>query len=133
MANKTLTKKSIYTYTDADGASQNKTTTVSVPYTSMVEGELDVPDQTAGSTAFTIPVGTIAKITGLYIKNNTTQELSLKINGSAALNNVPAGGTVEQASPDDAAASALASASLTTTATVDGAGTIAYKVYGDPV
>ena len=56
MANKTATFQVSFNYDDEDDEDRTKTTSSSVHYTSSIRGELDVPDTTAGSTVYTIPM-----------------------------------------------------------------------------
>ena len=132
MANKTCSVKCVLTYVDDDGASKTSTTSVSAPYQAYAEGTIDVPDTTVGSTAYTIPFGSIAKATALEVVNKTGQDMTLKIDGSAALIDVPDGGALLIAAAALPAGTALTGASLTTTDVQSGAGQIAFKVFGDP-
>lgn len=95
-------------------------------------GQVDVPDAESSSTAHNIPFGTVAKATFCLVHNRTGQRCTVKINGSAALNDLADGGwlLVEQ----DALGSGgdLTALSLTTTALQAGAGVIDFWVLGDP-
>ncbi len=100
-------------------------------------GQVVVPDATAGATAFAIPFGSIATgASAVLIQNKMGQDAILKINGSAALNDIPDDGVVLIGGAGLPAAGKLTALSLTTTATVDGSVTprkIDFWVLGDPV
>lgn len=134
MANKTASFKTTIGFVDGDGVTRSVRKTVTVPYTSMVEGELDVPDTTAGSTDFAIPFGSIddAFVTGLLIENKTGQALGVKLNGGAADITIADGAVCSLSAPAADGETPIESVALTTTATQSGLGTIAYKVFGDP-
>ncbi len=131
MANKTATFQVSYNYDDEDEEDQTKTVSVSVLYTSSSRGELDVPDAVAGSTVYTIPFGSIAGATGVWIKNSTGQDLTLTAN-TIALQKIKTGGSVVIADPSLSAAP-LTAITLTTTGTQSGAGTIRYLLLGDAI
>ncbi len=103
----------------------------SIAFVSESVGTIAVPDTTASSTAYSIPFGAIATAaTFLYVLNQTGQDLMLKLNGSANLTRIATGGTCILSMPVAPGATPLTAASLTTTATQSGAGTILYKVLG---
>lgn len=133
MANKICTVKTTFTYTDEDGNTRTASNTVAAPYQAFAEGSLDVPDATVDSTAFDIPFGSVAKASVLEIVNKTGQEMTLKLNGSSALTDVPNGAVVTIAAAALPAGTAITAASLTTTDTQSGAGTIAFRIFGDSV
>ncbi len=129
MANKTATFQVSYTYDDEDDEDLTKTVSTSVLYTSSARGELDVPNATAGSTAYAIPFGSIAGATGVWLKNSTGQDLTLTVN-AVALQLVKTGGSICIADPAQSAAP-ITAITLTTTAQQSGAGTIRYLLLGD--
>lgn len=100
-------------------------------------GQVDVPDTTAGATAFAIPFGSIAVGASMVLVHNKMgQDAILKINGSLALTNLPDDGWFLLSMAALPAATKLTAVSLTTTATVDGATTarsVEFWVLGDPV
>ncbi len=131
MSNKTATFTLGYSYSDEDDATLVKSTTVTVPYTSSIRGEIDVPDLESSSTAHAIPFGSIAGANGVWIKNSTGQDLTLTVN-AVALHKVAAGGSIVIA--DHTLSSApITAITLTTTATQSGAGSIRYLLLGDPI
>lgn len=108
--------------------------TVAPTYNAVSDGTIDVPDSTAGATAFTIPFGAVGVgATFVWVKNKSGQDMSVKINGSLALFNLPNGGELSISSAALPAATPLTALSLTTTATVTPAGSIDYLVGGDPI
>lgn len=139
MANSTLTATLSLSYTDADGVAKSSSVVVAAPYQAMTEGTLDVPNGLGSAQALTIPFGTIAKATGFWVSNKTAngvnpgQDLTLKINGGAAIIDIAPGGEVFYAAPAFSAGNVFASATLTTTASQTGNGAIGFRVYGDPV
>lgn len=134
MANKTASFKTTIGFVDGDGVTRAVRKSVSVVYTSMVEGEIDVPDTTVSTTEYAIPFGSInaSFVTGLLIENKTGQSLGLKINGGAADVTIADGAVLALGAPAADAETPLESLSLVTTATQSGLGTIAYKLFGDP-
>lgn len=139
MANSTLSASLGFSYTDGDGEARSAAVIVSAPYQALVEGTIDVPDALGTPTVLTVPFGTVAKASGVWVKNNTAngvnpgQALTLKINGGATIIDVPPGGEVFYAAPSLPAANAFASLTLTTNAIQAGAGSVAFRVVGDSV
>lgn len=132
MANSLATCKVTLGYS-GPGGTQSVTKTVSAPFQALSEGVIDVPDGTLGAVAFDVPFGSVGtEATGLLIINNSGQDLSLKLNGSAALQHVPSGGMLLIANPVEASSVPLTAASLTTTAAQTGAGSVTFVVLGDP-
>lgn len=138
MANKTAIFKWSLQYTDGDGKTQRVpdqgTNNVSVPYQAISEGTIDVPDAEVSATAHAIPFGSInVAATLVVLENKTGQELILKVNGSAALQHLGAGQSLAVfADPTAPGTNPITALSLTTTATQSGAGSIVYRVFGDP-
>ena len=134
MANKTATIRVTQTYIGPSNETVNPPSlATAAPYMAQSVGTIDVPDQEAGSTAHSIPVGSIGtEVTAFVIKNRTGQDLTLKINGSLALNTLPDGTVLAYAQPAGGATTKITALSLTTTGTQDGAGTIEYRLFGDP-
>jgi hypothetical protein len=109
---------------------------ISAPYQAESVGIVDVPDATTTATVFTIPFGPIGtECTLAVVDNNTGQDLSVKLNGAGtASHRIPAGGRFVHAAPAaGSAGTPLTSMTLTTTGTQAGAGSIAYRLFGDPV
>jgi len=115
------------------GTTIAKTFSLSSPFQAQSEGTLDVPEAETSSTAHAIPFGSIAKATLAIIKNRTDQELTLKVNGSLALQNIPIGGVVMFGAEALGIAADLTAISLTSTTSETAAGYIDYFVFGDPV
>lgn len=138
MANSTLTAVLTLSYTDADGTAKSSSVTVAAPYQAMSEGMLDVPSGLASAQVLAIPFGTIAKATGFWVKNNTANgvnaghDLTIKVNGGAAIIDLAPGAEHFFAAPATTAGNSLASATLTTTAIQVGNGSIGFRVFGDP-
>ncbi len=132
MANQTATFSTRIDFVDEDDVDQYKVDSVAVLYTAFNRGKLDVPAGTVSTTVFTVPVGSLLKVTGVWIKNATLQDMTLKINGSAALQKVAAGGTIFLADPA-ASATPITAITLTATATETLAASIKYAVFGDPI
>lgn len=134
MANSTGSVKITLSFPGPGGATIAAALSVLPSFQASSFGQVDVPDTTPSSTAFSIPFGSIAVGASLVlIQNKTGQEMSLKLNGSAALQNIPDQGVVLLPVAALPAASKLTAVSLTTTATQSGAGTIDFYVLGDPV
>ena len=115
------------------GTPISKTLSLSCPFQGQSEGTIDVPAAEVTATAHVIPFGSVAKATLVVIKNRTDQELSLKVNGSLALQNVPVGGIVMFGQEVLGMAADLTAVSLTSTTSETAAGYIDYFVFGDPV
>lgn len=98
-------------------------------------GEVDIADQTAGSTVVTIPFGAIGtEATCFWLKNTTNQDLTLKVSGANNGFRMPPGSTIIYATPVAAGGSTkLTAATVTTTATMDGAQVVTFGILGDPV
>lgn len=133
MANSNASVTLVLSYPNpGGGAALSRSFQLSCPFQGDSMGTIDVPDATAGSTAFSISFGSIAKATLVIVKNRTGQDMTLKINGSAALQNLPANEVVMFAAPALGASADLTAVSLTTTGSQSGAGYIDYFVFGDP-
>lgn len=115
------------------GTTISKTFALSSPFQAQSEGTIDVPAAEVTSTVHAIPFGSIAKATLAIIKNRTDQELSLKVNGSAALQNIPIGAVVMFGAEALGIATDLTAISVTSTTSEVAAGYIDYFVFGDPV
>ncbi len=126
----TATFSMLIRYLDEDAVNQVKVDEVACTYTACNRGIVDIPAGTVSTTVFTIPVGSLAKVTGLRITNRSLQRLTLKINGSNALQGIAAGGTVFLADPSWSA-TPITAVTLTATATEVAAATIAYASFGD--
>lgn len=141
MANQTATVQVSASYYDPDDQrAAIGRSTVECPYTAQAHAAIDVPDTTAGATEYDVDFGSIGTEATLVVIRNLTangvnpgQDLILKINGSAALQRIPAGGFVAFGNPKAAGGSPITAISLTTTATQDGPGKISTHVFGDPV
>jgi len=127
MANSTASVK-----VNITAGSRSVAVTIAPTYNGLADGVIDVPDTTVSTTAYSIPFGSIASATAVWVQNKTGQPMSLKLNGSAALNNLPDGAGLLIAAAA-LATGPLTAVSLTTTATQSGAGTIEFLVLGDPV
>lgn len=102
-------------------------------YQAYATSQVDIPDATMSATAFSVDFGSVAAASLMVFVNNGTQEMIVKINGSLAIFNLPMGGAVVVASSTFADSTPVVSATLTTTGTVSGAGTIDCYVFGDGV
>lgn len=115
------------------GTPISKSFAISSAFQGQSEGSIDVPGAETGSTVHAIPFGSVAKATLVIIQNRTDQELTLKVNGSLALQNIPVGAVVMFAAAALGLAADLTAVSLTTTTSETAAGFIDYFVFGDPV
>lgn len=131
MSTQSCVARTTLTYVDQDGNTKVSAVSVAVPYSALVEGTLDVPDLTAGATAFAVPFGTIAKASLAWVENLTGQSMTVKVNGSLALYDLPTGSAQLIAAASLPAGTALTALSLTTTGGQVGAGYIAFRVMGD--
>jgi hypothetical protein len=136
MANEIGSIKVIVSFPGPGGAMVAASENVLAAFAGSSFGQVDVPDMTAGATAFAIPFGSIATgASAILIQNKMGQDAVLKINGSAALNDIPDNGVVLIGAAALPASAKLTSLSLTTTATVDGSTIdrkIDFYVLGDP-
>jgi hypothetical protein len=101
----------------------------------MESGTLDIPDATAGGTSFAIPFGTVNQdALALLIRNTNTQDMVLRINGSASLYRIPPQGFFLAAHPVPASGGVptpILSAAVLTSDTQSGVGTVSYCVFGN--
>ena len=127
---KTLTAASTWTFIDDDGITQKITTTRSVTYTAVVEGGIPLVD---GAVSMTVPIpfGKIEKATGIEINNESGQDVVLLLNGTPLSGHVANKGRMQYlvGSPT---ADFIANASVTLLSTQAGAGSIGFKVFGNP-
>lgn len=137
MSNKIGSVKVTLSYPGPGGSTVAASQSILASFMGSSSGQIDVPDATAGATAFSVPFGTVATgATMVLVVNKMGQDAILKVNGSLALNNIPDGGVALITAASLPAASKLTAVSLTTTDTVDGSETdrtIDYWVLGDPV
>lgn len=133
MENKNATLKLTVSYTDPANEVVVHSQSVTCPYQAQTHGSVDVANATAGGTVIAVPFGAVAAATCAILKNRTGQELLVKVNGNTDEDeSLPANGVRVFGSPTAAAETALASISVTTTATQSGAGSVEYHVFGDP-
>lgn len=138
MANDTATAKMILTYVpEGETAAVTETTTIACPYKASSRGKIDVPDLTAGATAFAVPFGGVGDdATLVKVTNETGQDLDVKVNGEVASPaSLPDGASLLLAAPAEAGVDGtpITSLSLTTTGAQAGDGAIYYRVFGDPL
>jgi hypothetical protein len=115
------------------GTPITKSFALGCPYQAQNDGTIDVPAAEMSATSHVIPFGSVAKATLVIVKNRTDQELSLKVNGSLVLQNVPVGGIVMFGQEALGMAADLTAVTLVTTTSETAAGYIDYFVFGDPV
>jgi hypothetical protein len=120
------------TYTPPSAPANSGTVSLSVPVSCDAQnvGQIDIPASTAPSTALNIPFGSVNSARIILVKNLTSQELVLKMNGSLAISNIAANGELCYVCPIDPLAVPLSSVSLTTTAAFLGPESIQYWVFG---
>ncbi len=79
-------------------------------------GSTDVPPGTVVGTAFAIPFGSVTAAKLFVIRNNTSSEISIKLNSSGSANfNIPAGGEFVYSAPTAPDAVPLTAVSFLTT------------------
>ncbi len=134
MANSIASLKLVLSYPGPGGGTvAPPSMTVLAPFQASSAGEIDVPDAATSATAFSIPFGSVGtRATLVIISNDTGQLMTVKVNGSAALHDLPDGGWFVHGQDATAGSAPLTAVSLTTTATQSGAGKITYFVFGDP-
>lgn len=132
MANKIATLKTTLTYTGPSDEAVSVPKSLSIPYQSQNAGAIDVADGTASATSYAIPFGSVAKPTLIIVENNSGQELQAVID-TQALHGIPDGGTMTLIASTTEPTDQVSTLSMKTTALQDGAGTIAYRVFGDPL
>lgn len=141
MANKTASVSVSASYTDPDDArAAIARVNLDCPYAAQSHNAVDVVDQDAADTPYEVDFGAIGTEATLVVVRNLTangtdpgQDMIVKINGSAALYRMPAGGFIAIGHPAAAGATPVASMTLTSTATQNGPGKISTHVFGDPV
>lgn len=119
-------------YTPPGGAADSATPSVSATsaYTPQVEGTVDIPDATMAAVVFSVPLGTVDSCSVLVLKNKTTQDLGIRINGALADQfQVPAGGifALGGALPSAAPVTQL---DVVTTALQTGVGQVDFYAFG---
>jgi len=134
MPNSKVTVRAQVSYVDAYGQNQSLPATVLEPeYTAQVHGSLDIPDATAAGD-FVIPFGSVDKATAVMLKNSTGQAIDISVNaGDVTYTALPDGKAVLLALPCTPGLAPITAVTVTTGATQDGAGTVAYDIWGDPV
>lgn len=106
---------------------------INAPFKASAVGSVDVPDSEAASTEHAITFGSVGTgATLAIIKNDTGQELDVKLNGAVSSVGI-ADGAVAVISQDALpAATPLTALAVVTTAEQSGHGTVGYWVFGDP-
>lgn len=132
MSNSTGSIKLTMTLPGPGGASVALSASLLPAFQSMSVGQIDVPDAEASATAHAIPFGSIAKATACLVRNKTGQRCTVKINGSAGLNDLGDGGWLLISQNELPGGGDLTALSLTTTDIQSGAGLIEFWVVGDP-
>ncbi len=134
MSNKKVTCKASISYIDADGQSATlPQKTIDAEYQAQVHGGFDIPDTTVAGD-FVIPFGSIAKATAVLIENRTGQAIDLAINGGDVGYEALADGKdlLFIASMLPGGSTPISNITATTGTTQDGAGVIAFHIWGDP-
>lgn len=112
----------------------NAVLAVTSNYVSQEGGTLDIPDATASGTEFVLPFGSVDTDALMFVfKNTNSQDMLLKINGNPGLTRVSPGGMIMIGHPTAVSGGTptpLLSASVVTTATQVGAGSVNYYVFG---
>src|SRR5262245_14443148 len=89
-----------HTYKTTGDVTVSEAVILTVAYTEVVTGIVGVPDGTAADTEFELPVGSIAKITGLRITNKLATDIHVRYNGASEdAHSVAAGGEVIISNP----------------------------------
>jgi hypothetical protein len=124
------------TYAPGGGGSLTQSFNVNATYTAISSGTIDIGVGTASGVIFGIPFGGVnTDARGLVIKNNTKQDLGIRINGvpaaPATLYRLAPGGVFMHWAPVAAGASALTAAAVDTTVLAADAGSVDYIVLGN--
>lgn len=118
------------TYSPGGGGTLTQGFRAAFDYAAVSAGKYDVAATSV--TAVAIPFGGVGSALGVIIQNNTDCAVEVKINGSAALYNLAAGGLLMHWAPKSPAALPLTS--ITVTPVTGGptvAGSIDYVVLGN--
>ena len=131
MANKTATLTFDQTATIGGTSETAPRKTVSVPYQSVVRGDLDVPVGATAGVSTAIPFGTIAVASGARVHNDTSNDIVLKA-GGATVCAVPPGGVFFLAGPTAVSATGLTAMTFELTTTQAAVESVGYWIFGDP-
>jgi len=106
--------------------------TVAGTYQAGQSGTTDVQPGTNVGTVFAIPFGSISAAKLVVIRNNTSAEISVKLNGSSPVNfNLPAGGEFVYSAPTAPQANPMTSLSFLTTVDPTEIERVQWWVFGD--
>lgn len=101
-------------------------------YNAGQSGTIDVPTTVTIGDIIAVPFGSVQAAKLVVLKNNLSAELSVKLNGSSAVNfNIPPGGEFMYSIPTTPGASPFASLSVVLTAVPTLVERILYFVFGD--
>ena len=141
MSNKNVKLTLSLQYSGVDDETVNAPAQVlNCPYAAGAQmvGGIDVTAGTDGSVTpvvFDVPFGGIAQATLMILENRTSQSMELKVNGQNPVGNhhdIPPGGFFVLGG-STVAAHPLTAVSLTLASLCAGAGSVAFKLFGDPV
>lgn len=123
-----------FVYTTTGNTTVTTVASDATSYTASATGFIDVPDTTAADTEYVVPVGSIAKVTGIRIVNNLAQDIGLRFNGAITNAFVIGGlGAVTIMSPAaNLVGTDITAVSIVTSDVQAGAGQVEYNIFGDP-
>lgn len=132
MANKTATLTLDQTATIGGASVSAPRKTVSVPYQSVVNGDIDIPAGATATVSYAIPFGTIAKATAARVHNDTSNDIVLKAGGATVAALAPGGAFMISGPTAVGETGGLTAMTVELTTTQAAVETVGYWVFGDP-
>lgn len=132
MANKTATLTLDQTATIGGTSVSAPRKTVSVPYQSVVNGDLDIPVGATAGSSIAIPFGTIAKASAVRVHNDSTSDIVVKAGGATVCAIAPGGAFMVAGPTAVGAIGGLTAMTFECTTTQAAVETVGYWVFGDP-
>lgn len=104
---------------------------VEAEYTARSEGAIDIPDQTTSETVFEVSLGSIDSLKAIYVRNNTAQDLGIRLQEADADEfSLAPGGYILIANPVETG-TPIDTFSVVTTVLQEGPGTVDFLAFGD--
>lgn len=95
-------------------------------------GYIDIPPGTVVGTAFPVPFGSVSAAKVLVVRNNSAQEIGVRLNGAVANNfNIPAGGEFAYVVPSAPVSAPLTQVVIVTTVDPTATDTVLFWCLGD--
>ena len=132
MPNSLASFKVTLTYPSGGGSVSIPAQSLDVPFQGESVNTIDVPALEAMTTSHAVSFGSVAAATGVLVKNDTGQDLDVKINGAAAVSHsIPDGGVMFIGGLTEPTTPISSMALITTEAQGATAGQIYTWVFGD--